>query len=393
MNKNMPFPPKTFIPYNDFYISCILAGGKNFQFALAENFIRCNTEEKIESDWIDYFESQKYGNFGVFKGFEFTSDNFKHKSTEISEMITHYLEMGYVIIHNVDTYYIRNYATFNYYHSIHSMMIYDTDDKDNFVCRDYFDFTNYSEKLVPKSEVATSYREVYEKNNNYNTFLMIGVKLDNDISCTSINNLKPFYNQRKPDISLLKELGVKLHCDILNNSVCNIQMPYDETKPKINLEKILFLLKEFINGENYVAHDVRYTLYSESKYKMGIDIFDSMISKLLFYFTKRLDLVNMRLIKFIEHHIYMMKERIRIMKYECGVALSEELLDNALQLVKKSEQFTFMIIKLSVKRDEAEMLRTVAFLNELKLNYIVLIKELIKQIECEIAEQNKAINC
>lgn len=387
MNRNMPFPPKTFIPYNDFYISCILSGGKNYQFALAENFIRCYTEEKIDSDWIDYFESQKYGNYGVFKGFELTSDSFKHTSLEISDVITHYLDMGYVIIYNVDTFYIKNYATFNHYNSIHSLMIYDYDDHNNFVCRDYFDFTNYSEKLVPKSEIITSYREVYEKNNEYNTFLMLGVKLDNDISCTAINNLKPFYNQRKPDINLLKELGVKLHCDILNNSVCNIQLPYDQSNPKINLEKILFLLKEFVNGNDYVVHDVRYTLYSESKYKTGIDVFDCLINKLLFYFTERLDLVNMRLIKFIEHHIYMMKERIRIMKYEYGVSLSDELLENALHLVKKSEQFTFMVIKLSVKRNEAEMLRTVAFLNKLKINYTILIKDLIKEIEIEIAKK------
>ncbi|GMQ56230.1 hypothetical protein AN1V17_06230 [Vallitalea sediminicola] len=387
MNKNMPFPPKAYIPYNDLYISCILAGGKNYQFALAENFIRCYIEEKIEADWVDYFESQKYKNYGVFKGFEFTSDNFKYKSTEISDVITHYLDMGYVIIHNVETYYIRNYVTFNQYHSIHSLMIYDYDDHDNFVCRDYFDYSNYSEKLVPKSEITTSYRETYEKNNNYNTFLMLGVKLDNDISCTGINNLQPFYNQRKPDINLLKALGVQMHCDISNNRVCNLQLPYDQSKPKINLEKILFLLKEFVNGDNYVENNVSHALYSESKYKMGIDVFDCIISKLLFYFTERLDLVNMRLIKFIEHHIYMMKERIRIMKYEYGISLSKELLESASQLVKKSEQFTFMIMKLLVKRDEAEMLRTVAFLNKLKINYIILINQLIKEIEYEIAKE------
>lgn len=381
MNKKIPYPAKSFIPYNDLYISCILAGGENYQFALAENFIRCYIKENIESDWIDYFESQKYGNFGIFKGFEFTSDNFKHHSLVISDVIAHYLDMGYVIIYNVDTFYIKSYATYHYFNSIHSLMIYDHDGQNNFVCRDYFDFSNYSEKLIPKSEITDSYREVYEKNNNYNTFLMLGVKLDNDISCTAINNLIPFYNQRKPDMDFLKDTGVKLHCDILNNSVCNIQLPYDQTKPIINLDKILFLLKEFVNGDNYVAYDLRYTLYSESKYKMGIDIFDCGINKLLYYFTKRFDLVNMRLIKFIEHHIFMMKERIRILKDIYEIPLSDDLYKSALGLVKKSEQFTFMILKLSIKRNEAEMLRTVAFLGELKLNYIELIRDLIKQIE------------
>lgn len=50
MNKKMPFPPKTFIPYNDFYISCILAGGKEYHFAIAENFIRFIFDTK-SSHW------------------------------------------------------------------------------------------------------------------------------------------------------------------------------------------------------------------------------------------------------------------------------------------------------------------------------------------------------
>lgn len=387
MNRNMPFPPKPYIPYNDLYISCILAGGKNYKFALAENFIRCYIEEQMESNWIDYFESQKYENYGVFKGFECTSDNFKDNATEISDVITHYLDMGYVIIHNVETYYISNFVTFNRYHSIHSLMIYDVDDQDNFVCRDYFDFSNYSEKLVPKSEINTSYRETYEKNNNYNTFIMLGVKLDNDKACTGINNLQPFYNQRRPNMNDLKALEVQVHSNIANNPVCNLQLPYDESNPQINLKKILFLLKEFVNGDNFVENHVRYNLYSKSKYKMGIDIFDCIISKLLYYFTERLDLVNMRLNKFIEHHIYMMKERIAIMKYDHGLSLSDALLESASQLVKRSEQFTFMIMKLLVKRDEAEMLRTLVFLNKLKIDYTRLINELIKEIEYEIAKK------
>lgn len=387
----MPFPPKTFIPYNDFYISCILAGGKEYHFAIAENFIRCYAEEEVTSDWIDYFESQKYGYYGIFKGFELTSDVLRVLSTEISESIIGYLNTGYAIIYNVDTFYVKNYATFNHYHSIHSLMIYDYDDQGNFICRDYFDFMNYSEQLVSMYEINKSYREVYRSSSNYNTFLMMGIKIDDDISCNSINNLKPFYNQRKPDIKYLEKLGDKIHRDILNNSVCNIQLPYNKNNIQINMEKILFLLREFINGDNYVEHDVRYVLNSESKYKTGINVFDSVINKIIYVFSERPDLLNMRLIKFIEHHIFMMKERIRIMRNEYGILLSDELFHHSLDLVKKSEQFTFMIIKLSIKRNEAEMMRTVAFLNKLKGEYIELIKRLIIELEKEFYNSSVSV--
>lgn len=356
MNKNMPLPSITFIPYNDFYISCILAGGKDYQFALAENFIRCYADERPDSDWIDYYNSHKFENYRVFKGFDFTSDNIKNQSIEFSDVITHYLKLGYVLIYNVDSFYIRCYVASNHVHSIHSMMIYDYDEQGNFMCRDYFDFTNYSEKSVPKSEINTSYKEVYEKENNYNNFMLTGVKLDNYM---------------------------------LSYSPFHIQAPCEQTEPKVNLEKILFLLKEFMNGDDYEKYSLNYMLYFESKYKMGINTFDCIIDKLLFWFTQRIDLVNARLIKFVEHHVFMMKERIRILKCEYGISLSDELLEHATELVKKAQQFTFMVIKTSVKRKESEMLRTVAFLDELKFEYIALIKEFIKQMECEIAMRNK----
>ena len=153
----------------------------------------------------------------------------------------------------------------------------------------------------------------------------------------------------------------------------------------------MFLLREFINGDNYVEHDVRYVLNSESKYKTGINVFDSVINKIIYVFSERPDLLNMRLIKFIEHHIFMMKERIRIMRNEYGILLSDELFHHSLDLVKKSEQFTFMIIKLSIKRNEAEMMRTVAFLNKLKGEYIELIKRLIIELEKEFYNSSVSV--
>ncbi|RKD30227.1 hypothetical protein [Lacrimispora algidixylanolytica] len=386
MRRCMPYPPKTFIPYNDFYISCILAGGENYHFVLAENFIRCYADEEDNSNWIDYFESQKYEYFDVFKGFELSSDCLKGDSSLISDKIKHYLDMGYTIIYNVDTFYITSYATYNYFHSFHSLMIYDYDDQYNFKGRDYFNFTNYSEKLVPMSDINTSYQEVYGENKNYNNWLMIGVKLDDDLTCTTVNNLKPFYNPRKPDLEQLKESGLKLHCDILSNPVCNIQLPYDSSKPKVNLEKILFYLNEFVDGVDYVKNDIRYTLYSECKYKTGIHIFDAMEDKLLYIFTEALDQLNMRTIKFIEHHIFMMKLRIEILKFEYDVEISDELVERINQLSKQSERFTLSIIKISIKREEADMLKAIALLNKLKIEYKSIIRVLIHSIEREITK-------
>lgn len=386
MRRCMPFPPKTFIPYNDFYISCILAGGEKYHFVLAENFIRCYADEEDDSNWIDYFESQKYEYFDVFKGFELSSDCLKADSSLISDRIKHYLDMGYTIIYNVDTFYITSYATYNYFHSFHSLMIYDYDDQYNFKGRDYFNFTNYSEKLVPISDINTSYQEVYGENKNYNNWLMIGVKLDDDLTCTTVNNLKPFYNPRKPDLEQLKESGLKLHCDILSNPVCNIQFPYDSSKPKVNLEKILFYLNEFLDGVDYVKSDIRYTLYSECKYKTGIHIFDAMEDKLLYIFTEALDQLNMRTIKFIEHHIFMMKLRIEILKFEYDVEIAAELVERINELSKQSERFTLSIIKISIKREEADMLKAIALLNKLKIEYKIIIRMLIHSIEREITK-------
>lgn len=87
----------------------------------------------------------------------------------------------------------------------------------------------------------------------------------------------------------------------------------------------------------------------------------------------------------------MMKERIRIMRNEYGILLSDELFHHSLDLVKKSEQFTFMIIKLSIKRNEAEMMRTVAFLNKLKGEYIELIKRLIIELEKEFYNSSVSV--
>lgn len=386
MRRCMPFPPKAFIPYNDFYISCILAGGEKYHFVLAENFIRCYADEEDNSNWIDYFESQKYEYFDVFKGFELSSDCLKGDSSLISDKIKHYLDMGYTIIYNVDTFYITSYATYNYFHSFHSLMIYDYDDQYNFKGRDYFNFTNYSEKLVPMSDINTSYQEVYGENKNYNNWLMIGVKLDDDLTCTTVNNLKPFYNPRKPDLEQLKESGLKLHCDILSNPVCNIQLPYDSSKPKVNLEKVLFYLNEFVDGVDYVKNDIRYTLYSECKYKTGIHIFDAMEDKLLYIFTEALDQLNMRTIKFIEHHIFMMKLRIEILKFEYDVEIAAELVERINQLSKQSERFTLSIIKISIKREEADMLKAIALLNKLKIEYKSIIRMLIHSIEHEITK-------
>ncbi|GLB25339.1 hypothetical protein LXJ15735_15800 [Lacrimispora xylanolytica] len=393
MKRCIPFPPKTFIPYNDFFISCILAGGENYHFALAENFIRCYVDEEVDSNWIDYFESQKYEYFDIFKGFEFSSDCLIGNASLISDTIKQYIDMGYTIIYNVDTFYITSYATYNYFHSIHSLMIYDYDDQYNFKGRDYFDFTNYTEKLVPMSDINTSFQEVYEKNKNYNNWLMIGVKLDDDLTCTTVNNLKPFYNSRKPNLELLKDSGVKLHCDILNNPVCNIQLPFDSNKPKVNLNKILFYLNEFVEGVDYVKNDIRYSLYSEYKYKTGIHIFDAMEDKLLYIFTEALDQLNMRTVKFIEHHIFMMKLRIEILKFEYDVDISDELVDRINQLSKQSERFTLSVIKIQIKREEAEMLRTIALLNRLKMEYKSIIKMLIHSIESEITKEKRSSIC
>lgn len=382
MNRNMPLPPKTFIPYNDFFISCILEGGKKYNFAIIENFIRCYADEKADSGWIDYFESQKYEYFDVFKGFNFSSDCLKDLTTELSDKIKYYLDMGYTLIYNVDTFYISSYATYNYFHSIHSLMIYDYDDCNHFIGRDYFDFTNYSEKQVSMSEIDTSYRETYVNRKNYNNWMMVGVKLDDDLTCTTVNNLKPFYNARKPELEQLTE---SLHKDILMNSVCNIQMPYDSSKPKVNFEKLLFYLKEFVNGDDYVKYDIRYTLYTENKYKTGIFVFDAMIHKLLYFLSEKIDQTNMRTIKFIEHHIYMMKLRMELLKNDFGVEIPDELLERINDLSKQSERFTLSILKITIKRNEADMFRAVALLSKMKVEYESIIRELIHVIEREIA--------
>jgi hypothetical protein len=118
-----------------------------------------------------------------------------------------------------------------------------------------------------------------------------------------------------------------------------------------------------------------------------------MEDKLLYIFTEALDQLNMRTVKFIEHHIFMMKLRIEILKFEYDVDISDELVDRINQLSKQSERFTLSVIKIQIKREEAEMLRTIALLNRLKIEYKSIIKVLIHSIESEITKEKRSSLC
>lgn len=342
MRSELNFPLKPILPFVDAYLSCILSES-DYEYSIAENFIRCFIDESIESSWIDYYNSYKYTQYGVFRGFNLSSDNFYLSNLEICDVIDDSLEHDYLVMYSVDTFHISRYPNYKKQHLIHPLLIYKTNlCNDSYVCRDYFNFTTYSEELITKKEISDSYHLTFDKKSNYYSPIIIGFKLD-------ANNSNVFE-------------GSKI-------------------KKDIDLEKILFFLKEFVEGTNYFKNDCDYISYGITFFKTGIDIFDTIRTNITLDGNETNENIKLKHLKFLEHHIYLMKERIRILHLKYNIDLNENLFSQVTKILEESGLLVNMAIKFNFNKQEMLLLRIYKKLDFIKYGYKVLILQLIKDIE------------
>ena len=280
---DLKFPSKKILPIADAYLSLLLNYKNVYGRALAENFIRCFYDG---DSWIDYYKAYDFNQYNVFKGFELTSDFLKLNKLDISTIIENSLENQYFILYIVDSYYIHNYISYEQQHKVHPLLILEKDNLDRcYKCRDYFDFTYYTEQLVSIEEIKNSFFKCYIEKDNYYNNLILGFKLEN-------NNVNSLESEK-----------------ITNDN-------------EINLNKIIYLLKEYIKGENFFTKDINYYNREETNFFTGINIIDSIKYNIIEVLEKKQEIfINIKIFKFLEHHIYIMKERIEILniKYKIDV--------------------------------------------------------------------------
>lgn len=339
-------PQKVFVPYVDGYLSVILGNEKEFGYTLAENFIRCFVNTSIESNWIDYQYAYKYNQYGAFKGAILPSDFFVSLEVDICDFICRYINKGYFIFYLVDTYYISNYISYNRRHIVHPLLIYQIDQQDkSFICRDYFNFINYSEAIVTENEIRESFQIRFIESDNYTPLLLTSMKLDNEIT-----------DERE---------GI-----ILNK------------KHELNIAKIVTLLKEFLNSDDYFKTDYEYITDTIANFQptCGLSIIDAIKDHLKLSQTEYDSYTKIKHFRFIEHHIYIMVERCRILSFYYRIQISPYLYIEFSNLLKDAEKLSNLSIKYSIKHEVDLMEKIYYGLGVLKNTYEKLISKLIEEL-------------
>lgn len=333
------FPEKKIVPFIDAYLSVMLTHKNIYNYVISENFIRCFY---FEENWVDYYKSYDCSQYDVFRTFELTSDFMKLNNVDISVIINNCLNDGYFVLYSVDTYYISNYISYNEKHIIHPLLIYGKDNlSNNYKCRDYFDFTFYSQQLVNPNEITNSFIKCYIESNNYYNNLLVGFQLNQ-------KNVNSFEG------------------DKCRNSY------------KINLKKILYLLNEYIQGENFFKKDINNN--NDKKVSTGINMIAEIKDNLIQTKNENRK-ISLKPFKFLEHHIYMMKERINILDNIYKIDKNKSLYKEVCNILKQAEECSNLSIKYDIKENNNIIFKIIKKLDFIDSEYKTLILKLIKILE------------
>ena len=335
------FPEKKIVPFIDAYLSLILTQKSIYNYAIPENFIRCFYSDE---NWVDYYKSYDGLQYEVFRIFQLTSDFLKLNNSDICEIIDNCLKNEYFVLYSVNTYYISNYIFYNKSHIIHPLLIYDKDNlSNNYKCRDYFDFISYKQQLVDPNEIRNSFIKCYIENDNY---------YNNLLSCFQLNkkNINSFEGDKCRD----------LH--------------------EINLEKILYLLNEYVEGENFFKKDINYYNNNLKNASTGINMITAIKNNLIETKNEKRK-ISLKQFKFLEHHIYIMKERISILNNTYKIDENKNLYNQVDNILKRAEKCTNLSIKYDIKENDNIIPKIIEDLNFINNEYKTLILKLIKILE------------
>lgn len=157
MRKKLPFA-KSLISYEpsvNHITGIINSDFDRFQCAFYNNFIDIVVTGAVDfcraKDWrrYDMFEMRKMPIYEI---------NILMQ-TEIISMIKNWIDQQNYILVSLETFYISNYKSFQSKHICHFAMIIGYDDeKESFLCADFFDFTNYSVQECLMWEIAEAIR-------------------------------------------------------------------------------------------------------------------------------------------------------------------------------------------------------------------------------------------
>lgn len=341
---NLEFPSKKIVPIVDAYLSLILTYKNIYGSALAENFIRCFYDE---DNWIDYYKAYDFNQYGVFKGFELTSDFLKLNKLDISTIIENSLKSEYFILYVVDSYYIHNYVSYKKKHKVHPLLILEENNLNkSYKCRDYFDSAFYTEQLVSIDEIKNSFFKCYIEEDNYHNNLILGFKLEQ-------NNINSLESDK-----------------IKNNN-------------EINLSKIIYLLEEYIKGENFFIKDINYyDKKEETEFSTGINIINSIKHNMIEILEEKQSIaINIKMFKFLEHHIYIMKKRIEILNIKYNIDIEKQMYNHITEILKNAEILSYIIIKFNIKKHKDILLKAINILDFIKNEYLAIIIQLIEVLE------------
>lgn len=336
----MIYPPKPLIPCVDAYSSLIFSNDRAMEKAVTESFIRCFANDE---NWIDYENSYNYSRYGVFRGFELTSDFIKNNFENIHLVIDNCLKNDYKVLYNIDTYYVRDYITYHEQHLIHPIFIFDRKEEEGlYVCRDYFDFMLYSEKLIHSDDLDKAFIESYITKEYYYNCVIMGFKLEEN----NRNNFDGLVDNKR-----------------------------------INVTKIISLLKEFLDGSNFIQYEYDSYLRNVVHLYKGIHVFDSAKLELETYINNPDVNFACKKLKFLEHHIFMMKERLNVLEKIYKFDKDMTLLKLNEKILRDMETLTFSAIKFSITKNISEMNKLICLLESIKLTYRGLISDLIDKLE------------